>query len=498
MPRLRRSTGKRRAPNPFHDSMSEQITHGGAAGVSETDYDELLCRITADHEHPIMRYVRELPFESPVYPANMYHGFPDGDGNPQTYRKGLITWSPPAHDHSRPKRKGCGFIRDRGSIGESGIVYTACSNDSEHYIKGRRSHCWSLHCPECANDTALRMGSRVEEHLNAYRILTEKQGDDPGPLGHWVVSPEQEYSKLSMQTIDGFEPMRRQVTSELQESGALAGSLVFHPWRQGEDGWRLSPHFHSILFGFLDTDGFRDRNPGWVVKKIHAGEEMESISQTAAYLFTHMGLGLVERDPDDVDYDMRFLSYMLPGLSDDGYRSSKGADGTYGAGSGRAFRYTEEDISRKGEDRGRMVGDISGMDWRDFAMSPLSYPLRMTYFGSASHRNIRTVAVERDYRGRVCRDCGQPLVVCRGACGPREESRFLFDNTIRAFAKDYREVRDACDELRPELRRSGKGLGDISKDVARIVSTDETLQQPHSVCPTSVQTDGFGKHDRYS
>ena len=122
----------------------------------------------------------------------------------------------------------------------------------------------------------------------------------------------------------------------------------------------------------------------------------------------------------------------------------------------------------------------------------------MTYFGSASQRNIRTVAVERDYRGRVCRDCGQPLVVCRGACGPREESRFMFDNTIRTFARDYREVRDACDELRPELRSSGKGLGDISKDVALIVSTDETLQNPHSVCPTSVQTDGSGKRDWYS
>ena len=177
MPRLRRSTGKRRAPNPFHDSMSEQNTHGGAAGVSETDYDELLYRITADHEHPVMRYVRELPFESPVYPANMYHGLSDRGEGIQAPRTGLITWSPPAHDVSRPRRNGCGFIRERGSVGESGIVYTTCSGDPDHYIRGRRSHCWSLHCPECANDTALRMGSRVEEHLNAYRILTEKRGD---------------------------------------------------------------------------------------------------------------------------------------------------------------------------------------------------------------------------------------------------------------------------------------------------------------------------------
>ena len=497
MPRLRRSTGKRRAPNPFHDSMSEQNTHGGAAGVSETDYDELLYRITADHEHPVMRYVRELPFESPVYPANMYHGLSEGGEGIQAPRTGLITWSPHAHDVSRPRRNGCGFIRERGPVGESGIVYAVCSGDPDHYIRGRRSHCWSLRCPECANDTALRMGSRVEEHLNAYRILTEKRGDDPGPLGHWVVSPDQEYAKVSMQTIDGFDPMRKLVTAELQQSGALAGALVFHPWRQGEDGWRLSPHFHSILFGFLDTDGFRERNPGWVVKKVHAGEDMESISQTAAYLFTHMGLGLVERDPLDVDYDLRFLSHMLPGLSDDGYRSTKGADGTYGAGSGRAFRYTEDDVSMKGEGRGRMVGDISGTDWLDFAMSPLSYPLRMTYFGSASQRNIRTVAVEREYRARICRECGRPLEVCGGACGPRAEARYLFDNTIRTFAKDYREVRDACDELRPELRSSGKGLGDISKDVALIVSTVETLQQSYPVSPTSVQSDGSGMHDGY-
>ena len=477
--------------------MTEQHSHEVAAGVPETDHDELLYRITADNEHPVMRYVRELPFESAVYPANMYHGLSDRGKGIQAPRTGLITWSPPAHDVSRPKRNGCGFIRERGSVGESGIVYTACSGDPDHYIRWRRSHCWSLHCPECANDTALRMGSRVEEHLNAYRILTEKRGDDPGPLGHWVVSPDQEYAKVSMQTIDGFDPMRKLVTAGLQQSGALAGALVFHPWRQDEDEWRLSPHFHSILFGFLDTDGFRERNPGWVVKKVHASEDMESISQTAAYLFTHMGLGLVERDPLDVDYDLRFLSHMFPGLSDDGYRSTKGADGTYGAGSGRAFRYTEDDVSMKGEGRGRMVGDISGTDWLDFAMSPLSYPLRMTYFGSASQRNIRTVAVEREYRARVCRECGRPLEVCGGACGPRAEARYLFDNTIRTFASDYDTVRDACDELRPELRSSGKGLGDISKDVALIVSTDETLQHPYPVFPTSVQSDGSGMHEGY-
>ena len=48
------------------DSMTDQHSYEGTAGVPETDYDELLYRITAYHEHPVMRYVRELPFESAV------------------------------------------------------------------------------------------------------------------------------------------------------------------------------------------------------------------------------------------------------------------------------------------------------------------------------------------------------------------------------------------------------------------------------------------------
>ena len=46
-------------------------------------------------------------------------------------------------------------------------------------------------------------------------------------------------------------------------------------------------------------------------------------------------------------------------------------------------------------------------------------------------------------------------------------------------------------------RHPAWGGGDISKDVALIVSTDETLQQPYPVSPTSVQSDGSGMHEGY-
>ncbi len=314
------------------------------------------------------------------------------------------------------------------------------------------------------NDAALRAGTRVEEQLNAYHVLTEKQGGDPGPLGHWVISPPQKEAKARVQTIDVFSALRKHVESSLQEVGAKAGCLVFHPWRQASDLWEFSPHFHSILLGFLETDRFRRENPGWVIKKVHAGEEVESIGQTVAYLMTHMGLGRVERDPSDVDYDLRFLCHMLPGLSGDCSRAEDD----------EPFRFSEQDESEEAEGRGRMVGDISGMDWLEFVACPLSYPIRMTYFGLASHRSIRTVAVEREYRTRVCRECGMPLNVYGGMCDHEgEEARFLFENSIRTFRKEYSSVKKGVSLLSGTYGGTVK-LSEMSPEVQLIVSRDET------------------------
>ena len=444
--------------------MAAETSYEGVS-PSEIDFDELAYRITSDSEHPVVPYVRELPFESAMYPANMYHGLSDNDPG---YRKGLITWCPPGHDLGRPGRKGCGFIREKGSSGDEGIRFTACSEDKSHYAKGRKSHCWSLHCPRCMNDAALRAGSRVEEQLNTYRVLVEKQGGDPGPLGHWVISPPQEFAKEWVQTIDGFSALRKYVEASLQEVGAKAGYLVFHPWRQVTDLWMFSPHFHSILFGFLNTDLFRRLNPGWVIKKVHADEDVESIGQTAAYLMTHVGLGMVERDSLDVDYDFRFLCYMLPGLGDDGNREDDDL-----------FRFTDQDESDEAEGKGRMVGDLSKVDWLGFTMRPLSYPIRMTYFGLASHKNIRTVAVESEYRTRICRACGRPLNVYGGFCDCEgQPASFLFDNRIRAFRKDYSAVKEGL-----RLLSSGMGpgknlrLSEISPVVSLIASTEEVMPQ---------------------
>ena len=219
------------------------------------------------------------------------------------YRE-FIEWCMPAHDRNRPKEKGCGFIRSKTG---NGLVYSACPNDTEHYIKGKRRHCCSLRCPQCMNDTALKRGISIEKQLLLYRGLSRKKGGTIGDIGHWVVSPPKEYAKRMVQTREEFDILCRYVDDSLMADGASAGVTIFHPWRQKEDEWEFSPHFHALCYGFIDTRQFKRDNPGWIIKKVHSREKIRSIRHTAAYLTTHMGLGLSEKDPSDTDWNMRIL-----------------------------------------------------------------------------------------------------------------------------------------------------------------------------------------------
>ena len=141
-------------------------------------------------------------------------GIQDGlSGNPmkegpRPYRQ-YISWFMPAHDLSRPDMKGRGFIRSSAG----GIVYSACPDDPEHHCKGKRRHCWSLRCPKCMNDNALKRGVQIEKQLLPYKVLSEKKGIHVGGIGHWVVSPPQELVKRLCQTKPEFDDLCNTLTT---------------------------------------------------------------------------------------------------------------------------------------------------------------------------------------------------------------------------------------------------------------------------------------------
>jgi hypothetical protein len=73
--------------------------------------------------------------------------------------------------------------------------------------------------------------------------------------------------------------------------GIIGGSVIWHPFRENDDGtWRFSPHFHILGFGWVRnvTEGFK--KDGWLVKNIQDGDKERSIFQTALYQLSHCGL----------------------------------------------------------------------------------------------------------------------------------------------------------------------------------------------------------------
>lgn len=523
----------RRHPEPAHminmqleyyDMRAEELRLRSLQYRLERSEREGLAVQAALSEHPVTAYVKSLPIESPEYPAIEYlrlaeqvgvsvedvfrrfhpdmsthengqdriqetvretiqktslgthqgsgqkrctlDDLPYNPGNVQeddpfeglidlsllSGNHAYISWCMPAHDLQRPRDKGCGFIRSRNG----GLAYTACPTDPEHHCKGKRIHCWSLRCPDCMNDTSLRQAVKVERQLLTYKALCRKQGRDVGDIGHWVVSPPQDVGRSLMQTKAEFDELESYVNDSMQSYGALAGVTFFHPWRQGETEWRLAPHFHILCYGRIDTTSFRKANPGWVIKKVHPRERIRSIRHTAAYLMTHMGLGIAEKDPDEVDWDLDFLDHMIPGLK------SSGAS------------YRDSDHEDRIEGKGRMVGDISDIDWTDWAKDRLTAELRIRYWGGVSRNNIRTIGFHRQYRIRVCKECGELLRTYDGIDDSQGSYvRYIQDNPVMAFSRDYDTVQSSYLGFKDRLRSEGLTIVDFAAMIPFAVSSLE-------------------------
>ena len=453
-------------------------------------------------KHPVVPYVLNLPVQSPLYPANRYLRFANrvnkdtGEfidmhsqenqergiqertpientklvtptGKDTTERKiarqlqegvrNHITWDMPGHDTQRPIDRGCGIIR----ASDRSIVYTACPEDHHHHCKAKSKHCWSLRCPKCMNDTALKKAVAVEKRMLEFKGLNQKQGIDVGDVSHWVISPPQDFMKSVMQSYEPFDDVNRYIEAQLVKNGGLAGFNVFHPWRQSwkagvGDFWEHSPHFHCIIFGRINTDQFRKDNPGWIIKKIHSRQKIRSIRHTVAYLMTHMGLGYVDVEPEDVDWDLDFLDYMIPGIK------SPGA------------KYKDKDYEDALNGKGRMVGDLSNMDWEQWTMDRLFKDLRTRYWGGVSRKAIVNIDIYREYKIRVCKECGCLLRTYDGFSDCEGQYvRYIADHQIVAFRNNADLVRQFFLRYKSQLRDRKLTKLDLARMIPTAICTKE-------------------------
>lgn len=490
-----------------YDFRAEQHRLSAFSHSMERAEQQNLAVQNAMREHPVAWFVKHLPRESTKYPAieyltlaeqvgaktaqqayDMVHsGSPDQEGfyhlsgkdgqeilfRPDDHR--FIEWCMPGSDRERPKLRHCGLIRSKSG---NGYVYKACPNDIEHHNQANRQHCWGLGCYVCMNDTAIRDGVKVDKHFLTHQKIWEKSGERIPPLGHWVVSPPQEWAKCMVQDKANYDRLVNRITRQLQRHGALGGITVFHPWRQFEQlEWRFSPHFHVIMYGFIDTRGFLRENEGWIIKKIHAKQGVNSIRHTFAYLSTHMGLGVCEYPAESVPWQLDFLDYMIPGIK------SKKA------------HYTEKDYEDLSKGKGRMAGDLSGMDWDRWVQVRLTRKIRVRYWGALSKNKLRTLGTFRQYMYRTCRECGEIL---RTYDGPDdhvgEPVRYIREIDVKVASSEYRNVKREYDRVKDRMRAEGMKIMDFAKIIPSAASTLE-LDLPKN---NDIVADGpFDRPDEY-
>ena len=379
-----------------------------------------------------------------------------------TYNPGEhIYWMLPAHDFERPKQRGCGFIP--ASYGNGGIKYVACPMDFEHYIRGKASHCWSLACEKCACQTALGNGAKIEQRVMTYQKLIEKKTGRHMDLKHWVFSPDPVWVAQRVQIWNDYDELCDFVEDLFMHLGATAGVIVFHPWRQKEDRWEFSPHFHVVCFGYVKQRKWVEQHPGFVIKQVHSKEKIRSPRQLFGYLETHMGLPVVERNPDEIDYEQRFLDYMWP------------------------ENYTNEDYDKETKGVGRRCGDFSDMgfeDWLEWTMRPLKREVHLRYFGGLSNGKIRKCGQLRQYMQRTCPECREPLRCYDGDSDTvGEPVRYIRDVQVNTLGKtDAAQFARLMQTYGKELKESGGTIVDAAKLVPYACSTLEIdVQRPDDI-----------------
>ena len=100
--------------------------------------------------------------------------------------------------------------------------------------------------------------------------------------------------------------------------------------------------------------------------------------------------------------------------------------------------YGEKDYEEQSEGRGRMCGDLSEMDWEKWAEGRPSRDTRIRYWGGVARNRIRLVGIHRQYKIRVCWECGEILRTYEGAGGPiGSYVRYIQDNPTLSFAEHF-------------------------------------------------------------
>ena len=479
---------------------------------------------TALSSHGVIEFVRNLPVESITFPAisskyQSMKGFPWCTYLKKNQEVPYIKWNMPGRDHARAAKEGCKF---RFTVHSD---FVSCPSEKKHYAKAKKLNCWSLTCPYCVNNTALKGGAESEHRILSFRyinirkdLLKEEVDIEPR---HWVISPPQEWGCSMIQDTDSFEHLKNIVRNELLECGMHGGAMVFHPWRQKRTQWKAGPHFHVIGYGFVDVKKFhkdmnaKDGQP-WVIKLVHKGKKIKSVRHTVAYLLTHSGIGRAEVSLGNIDFHGSVLDLFIKDKKDinDFEYEQEGRHTGMPEIAASFYSYENYDhlcpfnlnVDRWDEKQKKFVvtenvhydpymGFID-FDWEQWTKARLMREFySVTYFGEISKFRMRRIETIKTDEVRPCPECGSELCLFHGMKDALPEVvTYKHKTPVFAFGEDADMVRSFIHQNAFEAVTNGTGLLGVLERLPEVFTPDMIEQLPTAVSKMDPET-GYAADD---
>ena len=205
---------------------------------------------------------------------------------------GILPIAPSTHAPSPPSRLSAGsgghpqaVAREPGfpgsgeaqeDCGRFGVRW--CKNEADHpgriFVEGYRHSCMRPECPVCWRSWAWRAAQRIAHRIAEAKKRLKRYRK---PV-HVVISPPPE-EWGSDETV-----LRRKAYKIAKEANFEGGTTIYHEKRKKRGSWYVSPHFHSIGFGWIRGSERVYERSGWVVKNLRL---RESVLRTAWYQLTH-------------------------------------------------------------------------------------------------------------------------------------------------------------------------------------------------------------------
>jgi len=127
-------------------------------------------------------------------------------------------------------------------------------------------------------------------------------------------------------------------------------------------------------------------------------------------------------------------------------------------------------------------------------MDRLSGEIRIRYWGGVARNRIRKFAVDREYKIRVCKECGEILRVYEGSDDTvGSYVRYIQDNKILCFAHRLSLMNATYLQYKNRLKQEGITLSDFAFMVPFAVSTRQFARKNKDL----VMSGPFEEPDEY-